>query len=275
MKQQSSTVRAQKTVAAIAIGTFLSNIVQAVVIVRMIIMSEADWRWIIWYIAMLLLPVIVFGVFWKVAKGASKWQRLSEASLLSIATVFTSGVLNTLLYAVLWVPIFTYFNASASLLITSAIGVVFELIILAVLVWLMKRHANSKQASSFGRKVLIASGLAFFTANVFQTVLQVVMQYPYNQNLSAYESAFVGFGAMAILFILVVILEMRRKAKGAFGTAIFVTSMATVAAYSLVYIGDVAGWSAIPQGVMVVVACAAILIGMYGSWWLYKTLREL
>lgn len=236
---------------------------------------SGDWRWAIWYFSlMILLPPVIFAVFWKVVKGDG-WKRLSEASMLSLATYFASGVLGTLFSFVIWPNIWLYIDGELSMVILNGIGLVIDAVIVGVFIWLIRRPSTSKKDTSLGRSALIITSLAFMATNIIQTVIMVAMQYPDNQNLSAYVASFIGIGVALALACAIFVAEKWRKAKRPFGTAVFVTALGMTLAYAVLYVAELVSWSVLPQALLAVVATVAALGGVYVFWWLYKTIREL
>jgi len=275
MKKQISTSKARQTVFGITAATFVSGVIQMVLILTSLNAPADMAGWYIWFGVMQLMPLVIFGLYWLVTRG-NVWERLFEASTLSIATVFVSSVVGTLFIQFLWPLIWTYFNASASLIVLNGIGLLFGAIIVAVLVWRMKRSASlTKKPQSFGRAVLVGATLAFFATNILQTATQVIAQYRDNQNLSAYVASFVGFGVMVMLTGAVVFAEKRRGAKRPFGSAVFITAIGVIAAYAVLSIGEIVSLPQLSQWALAAVITVGIGLGLAGFWSLYRTLRVL
>jgi hypothetical protein len=275
MKKQSVVLRAQQTVVAVTLATYLATLVQGVSLTHSYLLYSGDWRWVFWYASLFfLLPPLIFAVFWKVVKG-DKWVRFAEASMLSIATYFASGVLGTLFSFVIWPNIWLYVDGELSMVILNGIGLVIDALIVGVFIWLIRRPSTSKKDTSFGRSVLIITSLAFMATNIIQTVVMVAMQYRDNPNLSAYMASFIGIGVALALASAVFVAEKWRGAKRPFGTAVFVTALGMTVAYAVLYVAELVSWPRLPQALLAVVAVVAALGGVYVFWWLYKTLREL
>jgi MFS family permease len=275
MKKQPVVLRAQQTVVAVTVATYLATLAQGVSMIHSYFTYSGDWRWAIWYFSlMILLPPVIFAVFWKVVKGDG-WKRLSEASTLSLATYFASGVLGTLFSFVVWPYVWVYINGELSMMILNGIGLVIDAIIVGVFIWLLRRPSVRKKDRSFGRTALVITSVAFMATNVIQTVIMVAMQYRDNPNLSAYMASFIGIGVACALACAVFVAEKWQGAKRPFGTAVFVTALGMTIAYALFYVADLVSWSLLPQALLAVAAVVAALAGVYVFWWLYKTLREL
>ncbi len=276
MKKKEPTLnRAYQIVTGIAAVVFIISCIEAIMFTLSIRASGGNVHsWSVWYMVSQLLPGVVFAIIWYVSRG-SRWERLYQAAMLTIATTLLASTLMTIVMMLVWPFVFTLVNEASSMIVLNGTPFILYMLTVVVLAALLKRHVDVKRALRYVAVVLMVALCVFFVTNVVQTVYFAISQYPDNQNLSAYVSSFVGYGVVAILFALTWILEKKRGSKHSLLVAANVTTMGMLALYSVSYAAGLFTSSQANQWVIATLVTACCLLAIIGYSWLYKNLRVL
>lgn len=267
--------RAQQVVFGVILGVFIAGIVQVVQLMQSVAGYGTIPEWYIWYGIGQIVPILIFGMYWFFVRGDT-WTRLSEASMLSVATLLFSSSVISLLFQFLWPAIWLYFSTAGSMFILNAGAPILEVIVAAVLIALMRQKEKSTSKSKlFGRISLVVASLAFFAISLLETAVQAGMQYPDNQNLSAYLASFVGMGGIVIVSAVLYYLERVRGVKGAWKSAVFMTVIITMALYVVIYFVGLIPNALSLQSIAAVIITLGCVGGLFAFRWLYRTLRVL
>lgn len=275
MKKQKNVSRAQQVVFGVIIGVFIAGIAQVVQLLLAVAVYGVIPEWYIWYGIGQIVPILIFGAYYIFVRG-DVWTRLCEASMLSVATLLFSSSVMSLVFQFLWPAIWLYFSTAGSMFILNAAAPILEVIVAAVLIVLIRQRSKSASKSKlFGRISLVVASLAFFAISLLETVVQASMQYPDNQNLSAYIASFVGMGGIVIVSAVLYYLERKRGAKSSWKSAVFMTAIITMALYVAVYFVSLIPNVFSAQSVVAVIITIGCVGGLFAFRWLYRTLRVL
>lgn len=275
MKKQDAVSRAQKVVVGITLGVFVANIVQTVIALQTISVYGAIPEWYVWYGVAQLMPILIAGAYWLAVRGDT-WRRLSEALMLSVSTLLISSIAVMLLFEFLWPVVWQYFNSPSTMVVLNGAGPIFEAVVVAVLIFLMRRDKKGSQhTQSFGRFVLIIAALVFVTVTILEMAIQIGMQYPDSQDLSAYVVSFVGMGGLVIVAAVLYYLERKRGAKKPLQASVFLTTIITMALYVAVNFVSLIPNAFSLQSLAAVIITLGCIGGLFAFRWLYRTLRVL
>jgi len=220
-----------------------------------------------------LMPLVTFALLWLVAKG-SRWEKLYQASLLTLATSMLSGVLMTIAMMVVWPMAFSILTEQwlPSILMNS-LPLIFNLFMTTLSVVLLRRQTKVKTALRFVATILVAVVATFFITDVAQTAYYVIMQYPDNQNLSSYTSSFVAYGVVMVVFAVTYALEKRRGTEDSFRRSAIISTVGLLALFTgmllagYLFSNDLEQW--LTAGLSALLFIAAVVFYV----WLYRTLR--
>lgn len=274
MKKQSMFLRAYQVVFGIVLATFIGGLVQMMLLIQSVSVSSDGGQWLWWFAAMQIEPFAVFIVLW-VGTTGELWKRMYLASALGIAAVFAGSAFSTLVSYFVWPLVFSHFSDVSSMYILNLMSIVPQLIFAVAYAVFLRRQHHAKNANSLVYSTVAVSAAALFLTYVVQTLVQVMGQYPYNQNLSAYVISFVSMAGIALFVAVLFLAEKHRKEKKPLRRAIFIGAMSVLAVYAIMYLLSLLPH---PQTVQWVEA-AVVALGSVGVFfllrWLYRVLRVL
>lgn len=275
-KKRNEVLRAQQTVSAVIVALFIVGVFQTVYMIWAIGVFNEGGPWYSWYGAMQFTPLVVFAVLWLAVRG-SLWERAYQALVLSAAATFSGAAFYTFFLFVMSF-LYEYFNEAVMLqiyVIDFVVIILSQLIFAAIIMVVLKRQKSVSKLLNFSYSALVVSVVAYFVVMIIDTVAQAAMQYPTNQNLSAYVASFIGLGGIVIVGAVLYYLERKRKAKEPWKSAVFMTTMITMALYITVYLVGLIPNAFSVQSIAAVIIALGCVGGLFAFRWLYRTLRVL
>lgn len=272
-KKQKKIVRAQQVVCAIVVIAFVVSILQMVNMIWRLSASNVLGSWYLWYGALQFVPLVVCAVLWLVARG-TLWERAYQALVLSTAALFAGLAFSTVYYALVSKYV-VIADIPQEFLLNLFIYIVPQLIFTAIFAVLLRRQKSVKKTLPLTYTTLALSASAFFAATILDTMLHVVLQYPSNQNLSAFVTSFVSFAGVLLIGGAAVFLERNRGIKQPFRAAAFITTFGVIALYNVMYLISLmyAPWA--EQWLLAFCIMFGSVSAVVGFRWLYRTLRVL
>lgn len=267
------TLRAQQTVCAIIVAAFAVGVFQTIKILLAVSVFNGGQAWYSWYGAIQLAPLVVFAALWLTARG-SLWERAYQALVLSTAALFAGMAFSTFFFSFL--SRFLIVTSTSSVYIYDFIAILLpQFIFAAVYAVLLQRQKSIKKTLALSYSTLVFSAVVCIGVSAIDTIAQVAMQYPSNQNLSAYVESFIWLFGVLLLGAALVFLERRRGVKKPFRVSVFVTTFGVVAVYNAVYLVSLISGIRMVQWLAAFFIMVAAVGGLFAFRWLYRTIRIL